>query len=578
MKHLLLCTTLILNTAVGYSQTTAPAAKPEPAGDNLAQRKNELLIELQSLEADSSNLRQPLALASAKINIAKAVWSLDREMAKRLLREAFNLTLPPEEELASLRARPVGALPALTTGAQRLRSVIRYRALEVANRDKAFGEELTQLLTRILGESEAQRGYSSLAYQEAKDGSVTDAVGHLRKAFGTDPTQADFLDAFQEIAKRDRQAADALTLQYIDLIRALPLAREDQRAGWASFILDDLVFGPLMSRGSEPLAGPEVVRAWVTYSLDMVSRLEPAALQSDGVRLRLRRVWGPLQTSAPELKSRFLELEAKSRRPGEKVLLPEVSLKEDYRKRDEARAKEALSSDMPDARTVRLLIGRGEFDKARSLLGRMDEGDEKARLTEMVNSREAISLARKGDTAGALRRVRELRRTVSLVEVYPVIIDKCSAGKDKQCVTDSVNQAVLHVKDADPQAFKPPAGIPASIFPNEKESDPAVQFLGGLAKAVAPFNESLAFDVLREYVQAANRSKVETDKGYDLVRGDVFIKLAPFNREQAYQVAYTLQDRPSRIAALAGLIEWRGQELTKSAGKSGGGARPGGKQ
>jgi hypothetical protein len=150
---------------------------------------------------------------------------------------------------------------------------------------------------------------------------------------------------------------------------------------------------------------------------------------------------------------------------------------------------------------------------------------------------------------------------------------------------------VLQVKEADPQAFQPPAGIPASIFPNEKEADPAVRFLGGLAKTVAPLNENLAFDVLREYAQAANRSKVETEKGFDLVEGDVFVKLAPVNQEQAYQVAYTLRDRPSRIAALAGLAEWRGQELakadgktrggegqTKNAGKANAGERPGGKQ
>jgi hypothetical protein len=576
MKHLLLCAALILNTAVGYGQTAAPATKPEPAGDNLAQRKNELLIELQSLEADSSNLLQPLALASAKINIAKGAWSLDREMAKRLLREAFNLTLPLEEELAGLRARPAGAPPTLTTGAERLRSVIRYRALEAAKRDRAFGEELSELFTRTLGKYEGQRGYSSLAYQEVKEGNVQDAVNYLQKAFSIDPTQTNILDAFHEIARRDRQAADALALQYIDLLRAFPLSHADQSAMRALFILDDFVFGPLMSRGSVPAAGPAVMRAWIAYTLDRMSAMSPSDLQTG--RLRLLSVWGPLKTYAPELKPRFLELEARSRRPDEKVPLPEVSLQDEYRKKAEAQARLADDSDEPDARTIRRLIGQGKFDRARTLLARLDEGDEKARLTEMVNGREAVSLARNGDTAGALRRARELRRTASLFEVYPVIIDKCSAAKDRQCVTDSVNQAVLHVKNADPQASKPPAGIPASIFPNEKESDPAVRFLGGLAKAVAPFNESLAFDVLREYVQAANRSKVETEKGFDLVEGDAFVKLAPVNQEQAYQVAYTLKDRPSRIAALAGLIEWKGRELAKSAGKSGGGARPGGRQ
>jgi hypothetical protein len=179
MKHLFLFGTLLLNTAVGYGQTAASGTEPRPAGDNPEQKKNELLVELQALEADSSNLQQPLALASAKINIAKAAWALDRELAKKLLRETFNLTLPTEEETARLRERPVvmGPPQTLTTGVERLRGVLRFRALEVANRDRAFGEELTELLTRTLGEAEAQRGYSSLAYQEAKDGNVPDAVG-----------------------------------------------------------------------------------------------------------------------------------------------------------------------------------------------------------------------------------------------------------------------------------------------------------------------------------------------------------------------------------------------------------------
>ena len=74
--------------------------------------------------------------------------------------------------------------------------------------------------------------------------------------------------------------------------------------------------------------------------------------------------------------------------------------------------------------------------------------------------------------------------------------------KDKQCVTDSVNQAVRHVKGADPQAFKPPAGIPASVFPSEKESDPAVRFLGGLANGKA-----LGRDGLRKYTARSRPDK-----------------------------------------------------------------------
>jgi hypothetical protein len=59
--------------------------------------------------------------------------------------------------------------------------------------------------------------------------------------------------------------------------------------------------------------------------------------------------------------------------------------------------KEALDSDKPDESTINLAINRGDFDKARKIIDLLPDGAQKSELGELVNLREAISLAGKGN-------------------------------------------------------------------------------------------------------------------------------------------------------------------------------------
>jgi hypothetical protein len=89
---------LAIFSSASLAQTTSP---PEPSGGETALRRNLLLTDLRSLEIEVLKLDKPLARALAQAEIADAVWTLDKEWAKKLLREAYELTLPDEAEQTS---------------------------------------------------------------------------------------------------------------------------------------------------------------------------------------------------------------------------------------------------------------------------------------------------------------------------------------------------------------------------------------------------------------------------------------------------------------------------------------------
>jgi hypothetical protein len=137
--QLLLAFTL-LATCASHAQTVA--AKPD--GDTEAmQKRNALRFDLQALEAEALKLLPPLAQARARVEIADAAWTIDREWAKKLLREAYVLTFPEEKERERLRSQPIGARLTPPTGLDWPRTEMRERVLAVAGREKAFADELT---------------------------------------------------------------------------------------------------------------------------------------------------------------------------------------------------------------------------------------------------------------------------------------------------------------------------------------------------------------------------------------------------------------------------------------------------
>jgi hypothetical protein len=100
-----LATLFLLATVHGQS-TPAPT-KP----DDFLQQRLVLLSDLQGLTARARQIEKPLARATAETEIADALWPLDRELAKDLLRDAYKLTFPEEAEQEKLRKVPIGAPP-----------------------------------------------------------------------------------------------------------------------------------------------------------------------------------------------------------------------------------------------------------------------------------------------------------------------------------------------------------------------------------------------------------------------------------------------------------------------------------
>lgn len=306
------------------------------------------------------------------------------------------------------------------------------------------------------------------------------------------------------------------------------------------------------------------MRAYVMYRLEEIGKLEGVALQRS--RLMLLSIWEPLKRYAPELTRTFMELEARSRTPGDNSPLPtEKSIQEQYKERYEKRLKDALDSGVADELTVNFAISRGDFERARKMIAKLPDGAQKTQFTEMVNTKEAVSLAAKGDMLGAARLAEQLMRAVSLLEAYPAIIKRCVADKNQTCVTLSVHKAVRQLKRADLTPNTPPAGIPVSVVPTNREFDPVLSSLSKLASLIAPLDEQLALEVLDEVIIAANASALDTEQGRAGLDVELFRKLALRNEVRVRQAAEALKDRLRQIVALSAIYQGRATELAKTA-------------
>lgn len=567
MRRFMSLMLLLLLAAPSFSQskTTRPGNNDANNGaSDVEVKRFSLLSELQVLASDSLSLDKPLARALAQAEIADVAWTLDRKWAKKLLREAYELTLPPEEEQTKLRNRPVGSQPIVASSENRARGSVRRRILGIANRDKTFGEELVSLGAEKLGKFEEQLRYAEFAEQSARNGDLKAASEYVLSALRIDPSQTETINAINEIAKKDRAAADNLIIQYIGFLRGFPIAYEDQSDLRTMFVLSRLVFPHVYAQllGQQiPPPGPAVIRAYIGYVIDMVSKQEPGEMQKS--RFWLLSVWGPLKQYAPELTNTFLELEVRSRRPNETVPLPKTSLEDEYRKRYQDRVKEALDKDQADEQAINSTLSRGDFGKARKLIDKLKDGPEKTQFIETVNIEEALSLAKKGDLLGAEGLAAQLNKAVSILRVYPAIIERCVAKKDQPCASNLVLQAVRQLKQADTTPTTPPDGIPASAIPTSKEVDPVLLSLSKLAKLILPLAETLALEVLNEMVAAANRSEVDTDQGRIGFESDVFKAFAAKDETQSLLVAQTFKDRLRRIVSLTAVYKWKAEELTQ---------------
>lgn len=547
MRKLFAVTALLLLAPTPAEAQARPDAPP-PAERAVAQENN-LLADLKALDAEAAKLNEPLARASAKGEIADAAWALDRAWAKALLREAYELTLPPPEERERLRARPAGSDPVEPSATDLARGRVRNRVLGIARRDASLAAQLTELGSQQLGKMEEVQRYSLLGVRAIEAGESEAAGDYLLRAIDADPTQISVGLSILEVAARDRGLADRLLVQYAQRLRAVPATRNSALrtyVGLRRAVFPNVNLDP--QRRPIPPAGREAVRAYVGYVLESMARLERAEPGSAReLRGFLMSVWLPLNQHAPELLPAFMELEKVSRVPGESADLPTQTPDEAGRADYEERVKKALDSRRPQELkdAFNYALGLEDFARARELYDRLPEGWQKERLGEELNAREAMRLASKGDTAGAERLARALTRPESVLRVYPVLISSCPAGDDS-CATTLVQQAMKQLRAA-------------------SDDEPVAFALSRLSAAAAEADAALAFEVLDEAVKAANRSDRGTADGRTGLYLEVFTVLAPKGETRARQSAEALNDRFRRISALAVVYRWKAQELSKTA-------------
>lgn len=568
MRQTMSLIVLLLSFTISGSGQSVKNGDGGGSADDGEIKRLSLLSDLQFLASDSSNLNNPLARAAAQAEVADAAWALDRAWAKSLLREAYELTLPPEEEQAKLRAKPVGAPPVFPSSEGRAQRALRRRILEVANRDKAFGEELTQLGAQKLGKYEEQLGYAQSADQAVARGDIAAASDYVRKAMAIDPSQTSVVNAINEIAKRDRAAADRIILQYFTLLRNFHLTTDNQSILRAMFTLGMLItpqrYSMIPSQKGVPPPAPAVVRAYISYVLDSVRVQDPGRMQNS--RLWLLSVWDLLKQYAPDLTEPFLELELLTRGPGAEPL-PKTSLADAYKEKYQKQSKEALEKEQADERDIKTAIGNADFGKARKLIDKLADGPQKRQFLEVLNTREALSLAGKGDAAGAERLAGQLNTAASILQVYPTITEKCVVKREQACASRLVSQAVRQLKQADTTPATPPPGMPASVIVGAKEADPVLMSLSRLAKQILPLDEVLALEVLDELVAAANRSEIGTEMGRTGFEADVFKAFAAKDEARSLLAAQTLKDRLSRIVSLAAVYKFKAEKLQPQAVK-----------
>lgn len=586
MKIFSLCLLLSLfaaSTPTPLAQTTTPPppAAEEPEADQLAAQREALLQDLRALDAEAKELSRPVDAASARAEIADAAWALDREWAKKLLREATELTFPAEVDRRKVRERAVGARLQPPTPEDAARGMVRRRVLKIAGRNKVFAGELSDHIARELGGEAGVMQFAVLADAAVAEGKLEEAGEHIRRAMEIDPTLMTLASSINGLGARDRAAADRLIVEYVERLRALPLSAYAEHGGTALRV--PFGFMLMLVPNSTPAAwndstrtapGREAVRAYVTYVLDTLERLEQA--QPGGSRqgrAMLMMTWQLLPENAPDLAPRFHALESLSRIPGAKEppLMNREQSGESYRRRVEDRLKVARQTKDPlDVEmAVSTLMSRDEFGEARKMLELLKDGDLRSKLAEEVNTRESLSLTRKGDTVGAEKVARQLTRPASVLRAFPPLVKLLVRNKDASSASILTNLAVRLIKEAEERGRANDTYVPTLLAPVAGSINPFKQSrsllaLSELAAAVEPLNADAALEILEEVVRSANQNRIISENGNPNFNTDVFMLLAGKDEPRVRQAAEALRDRLQRIAALAALHRGRAKSLVKS--------------
>lgn len=563
--HLMRTVNLLLVLGLTASLVGAQTA-PKVNRNEAAMQKTVLLSDLKTLALEIPKMDGPLARALAQAEIADAAWTLDPKWARTLLQEAYEYTYPTAEELRKVGPELPGSAPRPPTAIGRARDEVRRRVLSVARRDQTFADQLITESSASVTKDDRQMMYAQLTRMALDEGDSQSASRSIQENMAIDPTRLIFVESVNELARKDRAAADKLILQWM---ATASTTQFDGRMGRsrADVVLRFLIFPNSFFPDPNKLTpnpGPEVMKAYVRYVIENLAALEqvePGSLPRH--RSLLLTTWLPLNQYAPEFKERFMQLEALSRTPGKDASLPAKSNQELDQEVLRKKQTEALNSTEPNEQSIDSAILREEFDAARKLIDKLPDGARKTELTERVNSKEAISLAGKGDLLGAQNLAERLTLVGSILQVYPVIVQGHAANKDQTAASGAVHQAMRQLKTANtkPVSVSPPSGMPAELAPTASERDGTLSTLGKLAQAILPIDSLLAAEIVDDMVVRANSSQIDTTQGRTGIDSQIFKNLASKDEVRARSAAENFKDRLRRVVALAAIYQWKAKQL-----------------
>jgi hypothetical protein len=547
-----------ISLVVLFTIQNGPSQVPNVA--RLTEKQSLLLIDLQNLAAQAANLTSGLARARANAEIADALWALDEPRAKELIGEAYNLTSPdpaPKSSPASSGSKKDFSVP---RSLELARLEIRNRVLQVASRDRAFAGSLIKP-QKDTEKSSANSDNATLAREAFADNDIAAGSKYLIDAMHADPTATAAL-IIQEVAKRDRAAADRLIIEYLGILRGTTLSPDDSAR--LSIVLFQLIFPNLMPGEKVPPPSPEVVRAYLVYLVDNLSAMEQV---SPGSLRRFRTVllyaWSPINQYARELIPSFLRLEALSRSSQDTGPIPNIQdVIEADTKAQKKRIEQNLESETTDPMVIQAGIRNEEFNKARKAIDRMEDSDTKNWLLDLVNAREAMALASKGAIDSAQVLAVKLRGAVRIIEAYAALITKSDKPAQKISISYRALEQLRRASNQPEISAMVPAAF-AGLAPTGKETDPKLASLCKLFLITVSLDDDLATSLLQETILSMNSTNVDSSQGRLGFDPNLFKEATKKNQLEVEQVALSISDPLRRIVALAAVTKEKINQLSK---------------
>ena len=526
--------------------------KTEDVEDEAQIQKSVLLSNLSALDGDAVNLNSPLARAVVKTEIADVAWNLDKQWARQLLKDAFELALPNKETRRKLQKVKKGDNPVEPTIETISQNEVRSKVLAIARRDPAFAGELARIAKEEMGEHAEGQAYSSAASAAFQADDIKQAKEYGRKIFEADPSQISAGGVIALMAVKDRGEADKLLLEYIQKLRNFPIDSSNARRIFSSlrFAVSPPPLTSLSQGRKIPIAGKEAMGAYYGFLIESLLGMES---RESGASMKFRGeivdMWPFVSHQAPELTDSYLKLEAISRMPGEPDSLPTSNLEEINKARYETVVRNAQTNKSKDeiVDAIKMALGRQDYETCRELIDKLSSSDLRSAYSEDVNRREAISLLDKNDIDGAAQIASKLNNVPSLMQVYPQMIKFCVDKKDLHCITSLTYELTRKLE-------------------KKSESSKAALILSRVAATVAAKDEAIAMDLLRQSILSANASDVKrTSENAHIVEFDnkAFELLALNNEGLMFQMTKSLDDHLYRYLALAAIYRAKSSALQK---------------